>query len=53
MASVFAISLYTADKVQQPAGQRGLAVVNVRDDAEVPDVGGVHARSAGDLFISR
>ena len=32
-------------ELQQAVGQRGLAVVDVRHDAEVPDVGGVHEAS--------
>ncbi len=31
-----------AGKLQQAVGQRGLAVVDVRDDAEIPDVLGIH-----------
>jgi hypothetical protein len=48
MANVFAISSYTADKVQQPVSERGLAVIHVGDDVEVTNVRSVHTQSAGD-----
>ena len=31
-----------AGQLQQAVGQRGFAVVNVRDDAEISDVPGIH-----------
>ena len=34
-----------AGQLQQAVGQRGLAVVDVRDDREITDEGGVHAVS--------
>ena len=39
-----------AGQLQQPVGQRGLAVVDVRDDAEIPDVLWVHLFVSSDAF---